>query len=189
MTNFEQATRVPLIISAPGMKQGVRSDALVEFLDLYPTIAELTETPHPQQLDGTSLVPVLRNPKGKVKDYVMSQYSRTTTEDYTISTDTDLKGKAEYLEDDIMGYAIRDKRYRLVQWTKGFKTYEPFSPDKVIATELFDYEKDPLETRNVAEDPAYAKVVKRLEKQLREYYARSYASPMSAPIKATAECK
>lgn len=189
MTNFEQATRVPLIISAPGMKEGTRSDALVEFLDIFPTIAELTGTPHPQQLDGTSLVPILRNPKAKVKDYAMSQYSRTTTEDYTINTDTDLEGKAEYLENDIMGYAIRDKRYRLVQWTKGFKTYEPFNPDKVIAVELFDYEKDPMEARNVAADPAYAKVVKRLERQLREYYDRSYSSPMSAPIKATAERK
>lgn len=187
MTNFENATRVPLMISAPGMKKGVKSDAMVEFLDIFPTIAQLTGTPHPQQLDGVSLVPVLKNPNGKVKDYIMSQYSRTTTEDYTINSDTDLKGKAEYLKDDIMGYAIRDKRYRLVQWTKGFKTYDQFSPDKVIAVELFDYEKDPLETKNVAGDPAYAHVVKRLEKKLREYYARSYASPMAAPIKACAE--
>lgn len=189
MTNFENATRVPLIISAPGMKKGAKSDAMVEFLDIFPTIAELTGTPHPQQLDGTSLVPVLKNPKAKVKDYAMSQYSRTTTEDYTISTDTDLEGKAEYLENDIMGYAIRDKRYRLVQWTKGFKTYDKFDPARVIAVELFDYEKDPLETRNVAADPAYAKVVKRLEKELLKYYDRSYRSPMSAPIKATAERK
>lgn len=189
MTNFEQATHVPLMIAAPGMKKGVKSDAMVEFLDVFPTLAELTGTPHPQQLDGVSLVPVLKNPKAKVKDYIMSQYSRTTTEDYTISSDTDLEGKAEYLENDIMGYAIRDKRYRLVQWTKGFKTYMPFDKSKVIACELFDYEIDPLETKNLANDPAYAKIVKRLEKQLAEYYARSYNSPMSAPIKACAERK
>lgn len=189
MTNFEQATHVPLIIAAPGMKKGVKSDALVEFLDIFPTVAELTNTPHPQQLDGTSLVPVLKNSGKKVKDYTFSQYSRTTTEDYTINTDTDLEGKAEYLAGDIMGYAVRDKRYRLVQWTKGFKTYDKFDPSKVIAVELFDYEKDPGETRNVAGDPAYAPVVRRLEKVLRDYYARSYASPMSAPIKATAERK
>lgn len=183
MTNFENATRVPLIISAPGMKPGVKSDAMVEFLDIFPTIAELTDTPHPQQLDGVSLVPILKNSKAKVKDHIMSQYSRTTTEDYTIYSDTDLEGKAEFLENDIMGYAIRDKRYRLVQWTKGFKTYDPFDPSKVLAVELFDYETDPLETKNLAGDPRYAKVVKRLEKQLREYYDRSYRSPMSAPIK------
>lgn len=189
MTNFEQATRVPLMISVPGMKKGVKSDAMVEFLDIFPTIAELTSTPHPQQLDGKSLVPVLRNPKAKVKDYIMSQYSRTTTEDYTIYSDTDLEGKADMLEQDIMGYAIRDKRYRFVQWTKGFKTYMPFDKSKVIACELFDYENDPLETKNVANDPAYAGVVKRMEKELEKYYARSYKSPMSAPIRECADRK
>ena len=66
----------------------------------------------------------------------MSQYSRTTTENYTISSDTDLKGKAKELEDDIHGYAIRDPRYRLVEWTKGFKTYQPFDENKVIGYQL-----------------------------------------------------
>lgn len=187
MTNFEQATRVPLIISAPGMKKGVKSESIVEFLDIFPTVAELTGTPHPQQLDGKSLVPVLKNPGAKVKDYAMSQYSRTTTEDYTINSDTDLEGKAPMLENDIMGYSMRDKRFRFTQWTKGFKTYDPFDESKVVACELFDYENDPLETRNVADDPKYASVVKRMKKQLKDYYARSYKSPMSAPIKACAE--
>lgn len=186
MTNLENATHVPLMISAPGMKKGVKSDAMVEFLDIFPTIAQLTGTPHPQQLDGTSLVPVLKNPKARVKDHIMSQYSRSTTENYTIQTDEDLEGRGEMLKDDIMGYAIRDNRYRLVQWTKGFKTYDEFDPSKVLAVELFDYQEDPLETRNVANDPKYAKVVKRLEKQLLDYYKRSYNSPMSAPIKACA---
>lgn len=187
MTNFENATHVPLIVSAPGMKKGSKSSSMVEFLDIFPTVCELTKTPHPQQLDGKSLVPVLKNPKAKIKDYAMSQYSRTTTENYTISTDTDLKGKAKELEDDIHGYAIRDPRYRLVEWTKGFKTYQPFDEGKVIGYQLFDYQKDPEESRNLANDPAYASVVKKLKKQLREYYARSYSSPMSAPIARCAE--
>ncbi len=162
---------------------------MVEFLDIFPTVCELTKTAHPQQLDGKSLVPVLKNPKAKIKDYAMSQYSRTTTENYTISSDTDLKGKAKELEDDIHGYAIRDPRYRLVEWTKGFKTYQPFDENKVIGYQLFDYQKDPEERHNVANDPAYAGVVKKLKKQLREYYARSYSSPMSEPIARCAEGK
>ena len=76
MTNFDNATRVPLIVSAPGMKKGVKSASMVEFLDIFPTVCELTKTAHPQQLDGKSLVPVLKNPKAKIKDYAMSQYSR-----------------------------------------------------------------------------------------------------------------
>ncbi len=187
MTNFENATHVPLIVSAPGMKKGVKSESLVEFLDIFPTVCEFTNTAQPQKLDGKSLAPVLKNPKAKIRDYAMSQYSRTTTENYTISTDTDLKGKAKELEKDIHGYAIRDPRYRLVEWTKGFKTYQPFDEGKVIGYQLFDYQKDPEERHNVANDPAYAGVVKKLKKQLREYYAKSYSSPMSEPIARCAE--
>ncbi len=186
LTDFEQSTHVPLIVSAPGMKQGVKSDAVVEFLDIFPTICELTKTDHPQQLDGKSLVPILKNPKAKTKDFAVSQFSRSCTENYTISSDTDLKGKAKELEDDITGYALRDSRYRLVEWTKGFKTYMPFDESKVVAYELYDYKKDPEERHNVANDPAYAKVVKDLTRKLHQHYAKSYSSPMSAPIAKTA---
>lgn len=186
LSDFEQSTHVPLIVSAPGMKKGVKSDAIVEFLDIFPTVCELTKTEHPQQLDGKSLVPILKNPKAKTKDYAISQFSRSCTENYTISTDTDLKGKAKELEEDITGYALRDSRYRLVEWTKGFKTYMPFDESKVVAYELYDYNKDPEERHNVANDPAYASVVKNLKKKLHQYYAKSYSSPMSAPIAKTA---
>ena len=97
-----------------------------------------------------------------------------------------LKGKAKELEEDITGYALRDSRYRLVEWTKGFKTYMPFDESKVVAYELYDYNKDPEERHNVANDPAYASVVKNLKKKLHQYYAKSYSSPMSAPIAKTA---
>lgn len=187
ITDFEQATRVPLIISAPGMKKGVKADNPVEFLDIAPTIFQLTSTPHPQQLDGKSLVPMLKNQNAKVKDYAISQFSRTSAEDYTISSDTDLKGKAEELKNDITGYSIRDKRYRLVQWTKGFKSYEPFDPSVVLDYELYDYETDPMETKNLAHDPAYAKVVDKMRKALEKHYAKSYASPMAEPIRRCAE--
>jgi arylsulfatase A-like enzyme len=186
LTDFEQSTHVPLIVAAPGMKKGVKSDAVVEFLDLFPTVCELTNTAQPQQLDGKSLVPILKNPKAKTKDFAISQFSRSTTENYTIYTDTNLKGKAKELENDIMGYAIRDSRYRLVEWTKGFKSYMPFDESKVLAYELYDYNKDPEERHNVANDPTYASVVKNLKKKLHQYYAKSYSSPMSAPIAKTA---
>lgn len=184
ISDFENATHVPMLIAAPGMKKGTVSSSMASFVDIFPTLCDLTGVTPPQHLDGKSLVPVLRNPKAKVSDYAISQVSRSTAENYTISTDTDIEGKADYLADDIMGYSIRDNRYRLVEWTKGFKTYRPFDDSvEVLGYELYDYTKDPLETVNVANDPKYAKIAARLKKQLHDYYAESYRSPMSAPIR------
>src|SRR6185295_5075786 len=63
-TNYEQATRIPLLVIAPGVtKPGTRSGALVETVDLYPTLTELAGLPtpkNPQPLEGKSLVPVLK---------------------------------------------------------------------------------------------------------------------------------
>lgn len=186
ITDFEQSTHVPLLIAAPGTRKGNKTSSLASFTDIYPTICDLTGVTPPPHLDGVSLVPAMKNPKAKVKDYCISQVSRTSAEDYTISSDTDLEGKADWLKNDIMGYAIRDGRYRLVEWTKGFKTYQPFNDDvEIMGYELYDYDKDPMETVNVAGDKKYAKVVERLKKQLHDYYRQSYESPMSAPI---AEC-
>lgn len=184
ISDFENATHVPMLIAAPGMKKGTVSSSMASFVDIFPTLCDLTGVTPPQHLDGKSLVPVLRNPKATVSDYAISQVSRSTAENYTISTDTDIEGKADYLADDIMGYSIRDNRYRLVEWTKGFKTYRPFDDSvEVLGYELYDYTKDPLETVNVANDPKYAKIAARLKKQLHDYYAESYRSPMSAPIR------
>lgn len=189
ITDFEQSTRAPLFIVAPGMKQGVTTKSIASFTDIFPTLCDLTGVTPPDHLDGVSLTPVLRNPAKTVKDYAISQVSRTCAEDYTINSDTDLAGKAPQLADDIMGYAIRDKRYRLVEWTRGFKTYDrPFDTDvEVLGYELYDYETDPLETTNQAGNPKYAKTLEKLKRQLHEYYAQSHASPMSAPIKACAD--
>ena len=62
-SNFELDARVPLLIAAPGSGQaGRRTDSLVELLDLFPTLVELARLPKPEALEGTSLVPVLRDP-------------------------------------------------------------------------------------------------------------------------------
>src|SRR5690606_5837504 len=63
MTNFELGTRVPLIVSAPGMKApGQKSRALVELVDLYPTLADLAGLPVADSLEGSSFAPLLDKP-------------------------------------------------------------------------------------------------------------------------------
>eukprot|EP00040_Diaphanoeca_grandis_P004694 m.29786 g.29786 ORF g.29786 m.29786 type:complete len:674 (-) comp16159_c0_seq1:187-2208(-) len=86
MTNFETGTRVPLLFRAPWMKNavGVKTKALAELVDMYPTLSELVLGPNMlptgqggANLGGTSLVPVFANPTGPgVKDVALSQFPR-----------------------------------------------------------------------------------------------------------------
>lgn len=141
MTNFEFGTRVPLIVSSPGMKSaGQRSHSLVELVDLYPTLAELCALPLPKHLEGTSFVPVLEKASQPWKKAAFSQYLRT--------------GKPPY-----MGRSIRTEKWRYTDWRdlKG----------QPAGIELYDEANDPQETVNVAGDAALAATVKELAERLR----------------------
>ncbi|WP_193212070.1 sulfatase [Luteolibacter marinus] len=126
-TNYEQANRIPLLIIAPGVTQAHQSTKqLAETVDLYPTLAELAGLPAPvapQPLDGTSLVPVLKDPAARVRDHAYHCYPRQG-----------------------IGRAIRTERYRLIEWKKSG------APPETAELELYDYQEDPLETKNLAED-------------------------------------
>ena len=67
----EEALRVPLIISAPGYLGG-RSEAIVELMDIYPTVAELTGLSIPDSVQGESLVPILNDPNQQVREAALS---------------------------------------------------------------------------------------------------------------------
>ncbi|WP_269540636.1 sulfatase [Cerasicoccus fimbriatus] len=157
-SNFEQATRSPLIIHAPGYQPG-RAEGMTEFVDIFPTLVELANLEEPYELEGASLVPLLENENAKVKDYAISQYNR---------------------QRDIMGYALRDERYRYVMWMRNdWRTTMPFDPSLVEFIELYDYEKDPLETVNQANNPAYADAAAKLKSQMLEYF-KAYEQPVEA---------
>jgi iduronate 2-sulfatase len=124
-TNYEQAARIPLIVVAPGLaKTGAKTGALAESVDIYPTLCELAGLPVPQGLDGSSFVPVLKNPTAATKEAVFHVYPRSR----------------------MMGRAVRTERYRLVEWK------EIGAPPDTAVLELYDYQADPDETRNLADD-------------------------------------
>lgn len=137
-TNFEEATHAPLIISVPGQKPGKTSD-LAEFVDIYPTLCELAGLPIPPGHEGTSLVPVIKNPKRPWKRAAFSQYPRP--------------GK-------VMGYSMRTDHYRYTEWIKDGKD--------VVGTELYDYTADPLGNVNVAGKPENKELVAKLAKMLHD---------------------
>ncbi|HEX8913596.1 MAG TPA: sulfatase [Humisphaera sp.] len=140
-TNYEDAARAPLIVAGPGVPaRGARCDRLVEFVDVYPTLAELAGVPRPDGLAGTSLAPLLADPAKAWKPAAFSQYPRAIPQ----------KGAG-------MGYTVRTDRYRLVEWrVKG----------ETAAVELYDHQADPAETVNLAADPAHAATVKELTAML-----------------------
>ncbi len=75
----------------------------------------------------------------------------------------------------IQGYSCRDNRYRLVEWIKDFRTYIPFDEKNLVGVELYDYDQDPLETRNEANNPKYRKIVEKMQKELHIFYSQQYA--------------
>lgn len=126
-TNYEQANIIPLIMVAPDVtKPNTSTDQLVETVDIYPTLAELAglEKPNvPQPVDGLSMVPVLKNPGLRIRDHAYHSYPRGGH----------------------LGRAVRTDRYRLVEW----RSIDNPEGEKVY--ELYDYLKDPLETKNIYE--------------------------------------
>jgi len=157
-TNFEQATRAPLIISAPGMKSSATKSPS-EFVDIFPTLCELAGVPVPSHLAGKSQVSVMKNSKSRVKEFSVSQYPR--------SASVSESERLGYAAGNYMGYSIRTSRYRYTLWMKNnFRSDQIFNKDLVFASELYDYQNDPNETENLLGRKEYAKIADELNAQI-----------------------
>lgn len=145
----ENDTNAPLIISAPGMKSaGSHTRALVEFVDIYPTLCDLAGLPLPGHLEGVSAKPVLEQPDRAWKSAAFSQYPRSKGQ----------SGKPNGL----MGYSMRTDRYRLTVWV------DRKDHSKIEAVELYDHQVDPMENNNIAGEPANTELVGHLMTQWRQ---------------------
>ncbi len=130
-TNYEQAARIPLIIAAPQQAAaGQRVASVVESVDVYPTLCQLADLPQPtaQKLDGTSAVALLKNPAAQTKPAVFHAYPRSN------------EGRP------LIGRAVRTDRHRLVEWKV------PGAAAETAELELYDYQVDPGESRNLASE-------------------------------------
>ncbi|MEI8087879.1 MAG: sulfatase [Paludibacter sp.] len=161
-TNFEESTRAPLIISAANLNSG-NTKSITEFVDVFPTLCELTGLKSPAKLDGKSLVELMKKPTAKTKDYAVSQYYRIIGKEEA--------NKLGYTDTDVMGYTLRTDRYRFTIWmANGFRTNKPFNETEVFATELYDYQKDKLESINVVNEPEYKVVAKEMKANMLDYF-------------------
>lgn len=149
MSLFEESARVPLIIVAPGVTVPggvVRSP--VSLVDLYPTLAELCGVRAPTNLQGQSLVPMLRDPSQRGRGWALTQVTRSRR---VRAADGSGMTNATFF-----GYSIRTDRWRYTEWDGGRE-----------GRELYDHEQDPRELANLAENPVYAATVAELSARLR----------------------
>jgi iduronate 2-sulfatase len=138
---FEGGTRVPLIISMPGAKGNGRScTRMVQSLDIYRTVCELAGLDVPTGVEGTSLVPLLHDPRGP--KWEQPAYSIWSEDGKTIH-----------------GTAIRTEQWR----------YAEYGPNAANGAMLFDVHADPMELTNLADDPKHATTRAGLSKLVNAY--------------------
>jgi arylsulfatase A-like enzyme len=115
MTLWDETTRVPFIVVAPGVTTpGSRSDEVVSTHSIYPTLIELAGLERPKFVDGTSLVPLLRNP-----DLAWNDVAITTYGDYG-------------------NFTVRDDRHRYIIYADGQEEFYDLENDPNEWTNLAD---------------------------------------------------
>jgi iduronate 2-sulfatase len=146
-TNYELDTRVPLIIAAPHLdSNGSQTSAIVELVDLYPTLVELAGLPKPVGLDGQTLVAVMNSGDPQTNDVAYSQFPRPMK------------------RPKVMGYSVRTETHRYTEWRE-------LASGVILARELYDHTKDPGEIRNTADAPESKNHIATLSKMIRQNFS------------------
>ena len=156
-TAHEHAMRSPLIVRTPGMNApGESTDALIETVDIYPTLAGLCNLPLPEGLEGDSFENLLEDPRAQGPEAAFSYHRPWGRKDKI--------GAEQEMNAGPWARTIRTDRWRLTRWTT-----EIGGAGEVMQMELYDHTKDPGETRNIAAD--HPEVVAQLIQKLAEQYA------------------
>ncbi|MBT5018627.1 MAG: DUF4976 domain-containing protein, partial [Planctomicrobium sp.] len=137
---YEGLVRVPLIFHAPGkFKQNLRSDALVELLDMSATILDLAQVEKPDYFQGNSLLPILEGNSSSEhhRDYVRCEYFDALDPHFTGGTGT-------------YGTMHRTDRYKLCMYH-----------DKDLG-ELYDLQEDPWEFNDLWDSPEHQQIKNQL---------------------------
>ena len=114
-TMYEVALRTSLVISVPGQKHlGAKTEALVELVDIFPTLCDACQLPIPSQVEGVSMVPIIKNPTASWKSAAFSETGKEN-------------GK----------HSMRTERYRYTEWGKnawlGKELYDhEIDPDETV---------------------------------------------------------
>jgi iduronate 2-sulfatase len=143
MSLFEESSRVPLLIAAPGISSpGTVAAAPVSHVDLMPTLADLCGVTPPDNVQGQSLVPILQDVSTTGRGWALTEVTRGG-------------GNRPNAPAPFRGYSLRTSRWRYTEWDEGRK-----------GRELYDHETDPRELTNLAESADHAGIVADLSQQL-----------------------
>ncbi len=152
-SNFEYDARTPLYIAPPRHPQaGRRTTSLAELVDLFPTLTELAGLPRPAALEGTSLVPVLRDPAVMVKPGAFTQHPRPAYYDREPSK-----------QPTVMGCSVRTPLVRYTEW-------RDWKSGATVARELYEAADEPAETHNRVDEPRLADAQRAAEGLLRSRF-------------------
>jgi arylsulfatase A-like enzyme len=156
MSLFEQSARVPLIMAGPGVETaGTTANSPVGLIDLYPTLAEMCSVKTPGNLQGQSLLPMLKNPKTKGRGWALSQVTRR------------LPGPGRKT---VFGYTLRTDRWRYTEWDQGEQ-----------GRELYDHAQDPLEQTNLIESVTNSETIEQMEMLMSEAVETTFTTPGKIP--------
>jgi iduronate 2-sulfatase len=165
MSLFENSARVPLLIVAPGVtKKGSVAPAPVSHLDLYPTLTELAGVKAPANIQGQSLVPLLKDPAAPGRGWALTQVARGGAGRPGANAARAAAGKRFF------GYSLRTPRWRYTEWNEGAE-----------GRELYDHNADAKELTNLAEKPEHAQTVAELSTQLRTAVKATFPADGKTP--------
>jgi iduronate 2-sulfatase len=168
MSLFEESARVPLLIVSPGVAQrGTVAKAPVSLVDLFPTLAELCTVKPPENLQGQSLVPMLRDPAATGRGWALTQVQRGGG-GAAVSREAKATGRRFF------GYSLRTPRWRYTEWAEGEQ-----------GRELYDHDNDSKELTNLADNAAHARTVAELSQQLRAAVKTTFPASGQTPAVAT----
>ena len=154
---FEESAHVPLLIVAPGkLGKGAVVKTPVSHIDLYPTLVALAGVAAPVNLQGQSLVPMLKNPNSAGRGWALTQVVRG--------------GGGGSAGSQFFGYSLRTTRWRYTDWDQG-----------KAGRELYDHDNDPHELTNLASVSEHAATVARLSEQLRAAVATTFPADGKTP--------
>ena len=162
MSLFEESARVPLLVVAPGMSKGKISETPVSQIDLFPTLAELCDVRIPDNLQGQSLVPMLKDPSHAGRGWALTQVTRGGRR-------RNAKNGNE-ADAPFFGYSLRTPRWRYTEWDGGD-----------AGRELYDHDNDPRELTNIAGNDEHRATVDELAVALKDAVASTLPTDGKIP--------